>query len=385
MPEVLKRVLISHENQTSIARVKKRTVVMRDWVKRAENLKDQEHELKSKLDPHAKHILSNKRILLWKSLLEEHNYPDMPVVNELLEGTSLIGETDTTGLWPAKFVPATVSEIELYEISTRERESICSKVKDTPSETDKDVWHKTLEEVDKGWLVGPFDPKQIPVHYPLSRRFGVVQGEKTRCVDDFSRSHVNSCVQVTEAPKPHTVDVLASLLMQAMTSSPNTEEWCVRTLDLKDAYRQCAISTSSFPFSHIVVREPSTGLPKVFEMLALPFGSIKSVHAFLRIAHSLWFLASCALDVMWTNYFDDYVCCCARSEANHLSMTIHAFFHLLGWSFAETGSKAVNFDIMCKALGVNVDVSSMRQGTVLIDNTEARKKELGEFIDKSPE
>ena len=371
MPEVLKRVLISHENQTSIARIKKRTVVMRDWVKRAENLKDQEHELKSKLDPHAKHILSNKRILLWKSLLEEHNYPDMPVVNELLEGTSLIGETDTTGLWPAKFVPATVSEIELYETSTRERESICSKVKDTPSETDKDVWHKTLEEVDKGWLVGPFDPKQIPVHYPLSRRFGVVQGEKTRCVDDFSRSDVNSCVQVTEAPKPHTVDVLASLLMQAMTSSPNTEEWCVRTLDLKDAYRQCAISTSSFPFSHIVVREPSTGLPKVFKMLALPFGSIKSVHAFLRIAHSLWFLASCALDVMWTNYFDDYVCCCARSEANHLSMTIHAFFHLLGWSFAETGSK-----------GVNVDVSSMRQGTVLIDNTEARKKELGEFIDK---
>ena len=306
----------------------------------------------------------------------------MSVVNELLEGTSLVGETDTTGLWPAKFVPATVSEIELYEMSARERESICGKVKDTPSETDRDVWHKTLEEVDKGWLIGPFDPKQIPEHYPLSRRFGVVQGEKTRCVDDFSRSHVNSCVQVTEAPKPHTVDVLASLLMQAMTSSPNTEEWCVRTLDLKDAYRQCAISTSSFPFSHIVVREPSTGLPKVFKMLALPFGSIKSVHAFLRIAHSLWFLASCALDVMWTNYFDDYVCCCARSEANHLSMTIHAFFRLLGWSFAETGSKAVDFDIMCKALGVNIDVSPMRQGTVLIDNTEARKKELGEFIEK---
>ena len=306
----------------------------------------------------------------------------MSVVNELLEGTSLVGETDTTGLWPAKFVPATVSEIELYEMSARERESICGKVKDTPSETDRDVWHKTLEEVDKGWLIGPFDPKQIPEHYPLSRRFGVVQGEKTRCVDDFSRSHVNSCVQVTEAPKPHTVDVLASLLMQAMTSSPNTEEWCVRTLDLKDAYRLCAISTSSFPFSHIVVREPSTGLPKVFKMLALPFGSIKSVHAFLRIAHSLWFLASCALDVMWTNYFDDYVCCCARSEANHLSMTIHAFFRLLGWSFAETGSKAVDFDIMCKALGVNIDVSPMRQGTVLIDNTEARKKELGEFIEK---
>ena len=135
LPEVLKHVLHSHQNQTSLARIKKRTVVMRDWVKRAENFKDKEHDLKSRLDPHAKHILSNKRILLWKTLLEEYKYPDMPVVNELLEGTSLIGETDTTGLWPAKFVPATVSEIELYEISTRERESICSKVENTPSET----------------------------------------------------------------------------------------------------------------------------------------------------------------------------------------------------------------------------------------------------------
>ena len=255
-------------------------------------------------------------------------------------------------------------------------------MKETPSETDRAVWDKTLEEVDKGWLLGPFDPQQIPSHYPLSCRFGVVQGEKTRCVDDFSRSHVNACVQVTETPKPHTVDVLASLLMQAMTACPNAEGWCVRTLDLKDAYRQRAIATSSFAFSHIVVGEPSTGQPNAFKMLALPFGSIKSVHSFLRIAHSLWFLAACALDVMWANYFDDYVCCCPKSEATHLSMTVHAFFHLFGWSFAETGSKAVDFDAMCKALGVTIVVSLMHQGRVLVDNTEARKREFGEFIDK---
>ncbi len=117
-------------------------------------------------------------------------------------------------------------------------------------------------------------------------------------------------------------------------------------------------------------------------MLALPFGSIKPVHAFLRIAHSLCFLAACALDVFWTNYFDDYVCCCPKIEANRLSMTVLAFFHLLGWSFAEAGAKAVDFDAMCKAFGVNIDVSLMHQGRVLRDNTEARKRELGEFIDK---
>ena len=64
-------------------------------------------------------------------------------------------------------------------------------------------------------------------------------------------------------------------------------------------------------------------------------------------------------------------------------MTVHAFFHLLGWSFAEAGAKAVDFDAMCKALGVNIDVSLMHQGRVLIDNTDARKRELGDVIDRT--
>lgn len=94
-------------------------------MKRAESLKSREIALKSKLDPHAKHILSDKKILLWKSLLEEYKYCDMPVVDELIEGTKLTGETDTTGLWPAKFIPSTISEAELSEISIREREAVC--------------------------------------------------------------------------------------------------------------------------------------------------------------------------------------------------------------------------------------------------------------------
>ena len=72
---------------------------MRDWVKRAESFKSQEHSIKSRLDPHIQTILSQKRILLWKSLLEQYQYPDMRVVDELLE------------------VPATMSEIEKESLS----------------------------------------------------------------------------------------------------------------------------------------------------------------------------------------------------------------------------------------------------------------------------
>ncbi len=59
--------------------------------------------------------------------------------------------------------------------------------------------------------------------------------------------------------------------MQAMTTSEESDSWCVRTLDLKDAYRQCAVANNSFAFSHIVVREPSTGMPKSFQNVGTTF------------------------------------------------------------------------------------------------------------------
>ena len=52
--------------------------------------------------------------------------------------------------------------------------------------------------------------------YPLSKRFGVVQGEKIRCVDDFSRSGVK---------KPHTLDVLAGLCLELMGSCQARYSW----------------------------------------------------------------------------------------------------------------------------------------------------------------
>ena len=124
LPAVLKQAIESHKNGTSIDRIRKRTTIMRDWVRRAELLKSSELELKSKLDPHPKQILSDKKILLWKSLLEEHKNSDMSVVGELLQGTRLTGETETTGLWPAKFVPSPSRKLSC-EISSRKREAVC--------------------------------------------------------------------------------------------------------------------------------------------------------------------------------------------------------------------------------------------------------------------
>ena len=124
---------------------------------------------------------------------------------------------------------------------------------------------------------GPLELSQVPDHYPLSRRFGVKQNDKIRCVDDFSWSGINSAAQPLESPKPHTLDVYAALCVLVMSSCghPNSK-WLGRTFDLTGAYRQCAVHPESRPYAHIAVRHPSTGDIKAFRMLALPFAPIRS-------------------------------------------------------------------------------------------------------------
>ncbi len=160
------------------------------------------------------------------------------------------------------------------------------------------MWQKTLSELDRGWLLGPFEPEEVPDGYTLSRRFGVVQGQKVRCVDDFTRSSVNLAVQVTESPKPHTVDVLGAPLGEIIKECHGAGPWAIRPFDLKDAHRQCGVSPSSTPHSHIVVRDPDQNPARIFRMLALPFGSVMSVHSFLRVAHSIWFILVHYLSVL---------------------------------------------------------------------------------------
>ena len=57
------------------------------------------------------------------------------------------------------------------------------------------VWRKSQEELQKGWLLGPFSPDEIAQRvgpeYLVSRRFGVDQGGDVRVIDDYSQSMCN--------------------------------------------------------------------------------------------------------------------------------------------------------------------------------------------------
>ena len=342
-------------------------------------LKSEEEKLHAEMNHDVRTVLAGKNILLWKEMLQAIDYEDLGVVQEFMRGTSLVGPAPKTELWPAKFMPATMSVKELLDTSERERQRGVKAI-EIDDEMTQTIWQQTLDEVKAGFLTGPFELDQVPAHIPLSKRFGVRQGSKIRCVDDFSRSGINSCAQVSESPKPHTIDIIAALTLALMRQSSGDTDWKVRTYDLSGAYRQCAVHPDSLDFAYILVAAPHQNRSVAFRMRALPFGSVRSVHAFLRVAHSLWAIAVTEFQIPWTNYFDDFVTFADTKEQVSVDSSVRFLFRSLGWRFAESGDKAPPFSHVVSALGVSVDVSSMSSGEVLIDNTSKRKVELSAII-----
>ena len=353
---------------------------MKFWLKRALDLKDDERAFHDGLHPDVARVLHGKHILLWQQMLESIGYEDMGVVKEFATGTPLVGESEVTGLWPRKFKPASMTAADLGTIAAAQRPLLTfQSFEFMDHDVLEPVWLQTQEEAAAGEIEGPFRLEQVPSSYPLSRRFGIKQSSKIRCVDDFTQSSINACAQTCESPKPRTVDILCSMCLGLMGVSDGDTAWQARSFDLKRAYGQCAIHPDHAHHSFIAVADPNTRQVKCFKMRTLPFGSVMSVHSFLRVAHSLWAILVSIFQVYISNYFDDFVAIAASVETQTVTAAVGMAFKTLGWIFAETG-EAPPFSSLAAALGVTLDVSLLSSGTVTVDNTPNRKLEISAAI-----
>ena len=113
----------------------------------------------------------------------------------------------------------------------------------------------------------------------------------------------------------------------------------------------------------------------------LPFGSIASVAAFLRVSLALWKVGSTLLHLMWSVYFDDFLCLARNSESEHVEFCVDSFFSLLGWRISK--NKLLDFNTLCKVLGVQLDLRQSGDKLCFVTNTEERVQELVGELDEA--
>lgn len=103
--------------------------------------------------------------------LLETKFPDLEVVDELKLGSNLTGQVPATNMMPGKFTSALATVEELHDHARRvrpmlDRESLGS----GDSSIDAVVWKKTMEEVERCWLLGPWQKCEVPDDQPHKQK-----------------------------------------------------------------------------------------------------------------------------------------------------------------------------------------------------------------------
>lgn len=375
-----------------------RTKTLR-WVKeRARRLDPEEHKLKKSMHPGIASILKDKKLLLFKELLDYIGHPDQKLVDDIIQGMRITGNADQTGVFPVDFRPAQLEEEDLWRVSKFSQKEVQEKIPrhmmprvvrvgEDDVDVCRQVWSSTLSEVEKGWLKGPLSADQVseevgPLWTP-SRRFGIVQGGKIRNIDDLSEFAVNQTYGTPEKLDLGGVDEVVAL---ASAWTKKLGDRCPklvgRCLDLKSAYKQLPLSRKDRPNAVLAVLEPETQQVMFFISGVLPFGATGAVMAFNRTARAIRDLMQSLFLLPVVNYFDDFPHVDVQEGATRSQAVMEEFLDVLGWSIARDQGKRLPAGPKFTVLGVVVDLSESEAGIIKVANKPERVKELREVLDE---
>ena len=305
---------------------------------------------------------------------------------DLMSGFDLTGNLPASNVFKPLFRPASVACADLRKASDLTRDAMVKAISGTgDSELDNALMEATQKEVAKGFLEGPVELSDLPQGATITRRFAVKQKNKVRPIDDCKASGINASVTQSEQVSIHSIDHIAAMI--GMWIRRNEETGCSRgltakTWDLADAYKQVPLSDAAYQLdSYLGVFDPVSCEGKVFRQRVLPFGSIASVTAFLRLSNALWALGSRLLSLKWSCYFDDFLSLSENSLEKHTDMIISMLFSLLGWKLSE--HKLIPYNSICKVLGVQLDLREVSFGTAFVVNTDERIDELMQSLDEA--
>ncbi|CAE7833327.1 ubiad1 [Symbiodinium sp. CCMP2592] len=386
MPEHLSWCVDMLSRASPQAVIKRRSRWLRKWTQRAKEIGLDPDPAWDIPDPHMAAVMSCKRLQLLDEIIAAEGYGDINLASDLRAGFDLVGRAPESNVLPGKITPATMHPDDLVSTTVRAREALkLSLGSSGDAEQDLRLWNKTLEEVERGWLIGPYDWDELGDTDVVSHRFPLVQGQggKLRPIDDYSRSGVNACVTTLEQPTVDTVDVAACMfsnLCSGLAKNKRCSKLMGRSFDLTAAYRQLCVSLASRNFAVLAVYNPHAKKTMLFTQVYLPFGARASVNGFIRCSRCIQWLATKCLLIPTTSYYDDFIVASPDDLADNTGDTMELLFKLLGWVFDSEGPKADVFSRHVSALGVSFDLTETEHGVISVDNTVKRKDDVSNLI-----
>ena len=392
--------------------VKSRINSVRTLLKLAEENKASDENILKTLDPLSARVLKGKKLSTAQLLLEKWSYPDKDLVRDTVRGFDLTGMAPFSGVFDYSPKLPTMTETTLRERSNFHNSSMLSRCKSSGSQDlDHKFWKQNLQEVESGWLVGPFYTiselsKSIGGEVPhLTRRFPLEQSVKVRSIDDFLESSLNHLFGSHDKLTLLDTDSISSLVrlierlitggtdeivfstghIKKLVIHPgwkgSLEVWKGKTKDLSQAYKQLSCSKGTRWASCILVWDPTTCNPAMFLQVTLPFGASSSVLHFNRWAKLLWFLGIKEMGLLWTCFFDDFPHIAPGATSSSAEAAASIILKITGWRVAE-GEKDMDWAECFNALGVTFDIGRIFMASSTVGNKEGRIQNILPILER---
>ena len=349
-----------------------RIAFVKKWTVRAKELQEAEEKLHSEMPDCLSQVLKGKQLLLFKEMMTAAGCSDEHLFRHVVSGFRISGWMPVTGNTAPKVRAPKMSSASLKLLAPGLNKVVLAKLaRRQETELEKAVWLETQKEIEAGWVwvSTEFSARSITM------RFGIRQGGKVRLIDDCTVSCLSLTVGLRERFELRTIDKLAATLACALVDS-HLKNWVGRNYDLKSAYKQYGVRPDDGALVRLAVNKPGQDTPELLGLNALPFGSVASVSAFLRVSYALWRIGIFLARVLWTSYFGDFTNVCRSLLKDNSAWAIECLFDLLGVTFDKSGKKAVEHATVFGTLGLQVDLSHSVERRVLVGHADKRKEEL---------
>ena len=290
----------------------------------------------------AKKLGRRPRTALMTFLSERYRIEDVDIACLCLTGLPIVGDALESPFFEWHEVPAMISLRELLSTANQRRGQTLNRVaymaKKSSDEQARAIYQKTLKEVAKGTMSGPFDHSQLVArfgrHYNVIPSFGLEQGTddhgcpKFRRIDDHTAGHTN----LAATRKQRIVMAMADYLTIMIRShwQRHRTSILIGTEDMQGAYRQLAIPDTQTMIAVTAVYDPDRGEARMFLMHGQPFGAGHAVPNFYRLAEWASRVLIRGMSLMVDHFFDDYFYLERQPCAKVAQFCIQETFKLLG-------------------------------------------------------
>ncbi len=166
--------------------------------------------------------------------------------------------------------------------------------------------------------------------------------------------------------------------MKSLRDNGRSSQLVGRALDLASAYRQLAVAEESYDFAFLSIFDPHKGEAALYRQVALPFGSVTAVNAFIRCSRFLQWAAGHCLNIAMSCYFYGFS---PPGLANSAQAALSLMLDIFGWAFDREGPKSDSFSSSLTALGVVFNLDPTIDGRLEVHNTEKRLSEVVDSLD----